>query len=286
LTKTTNLKDAYYNSSLETTEHLINYFHSIGGNTLSINCRRQNAFKTKWTKKEEKLRNRCHIQNAIEYLESIKNNLSQNQIRTLIADIAVYVNNLDPNEDVSFIILSTNTLPSAIHFDIAQRLFLTHQIRDQHQDNYGSDLLTVYTLRLSLESRIKGLLGIDYIDTKGKPVGLNSLIEIAKELKSIKYSDKFSWQEIDWVNKWINHHIHRSLRPHPWIIFQALLSLEPLLAPKEAIEIGDTTIYSWYSATFVENEQTLQEEIDSALKIKYNDIKIAWLAKREVTTKK
>jgi hypothetical protein len=286
LTKTTNLKDTYYNGSSVNIENLINYFHSIGGNTLTTSCRRQNAFKTKWTKKEETLRNRCHIQNAIEYLESIKNNLSQKQIQTVIADITVYVKNIDPNEDVSFIVLSTNTLPSAIHFDIAKRLFLTHQIRDQHQDNYGSDLLTVYTLRLSLESRIKGLLGIDYADTKGKPIGLNSLIEIAKELKSIKYSDKFSWQEIDWVNKWINHHIHRSLRPHPWIIFQALLSLEPLLSPKEAIETKDNRIYSWYSATFVEDELTLHEEIDSALKTKDPEIKIAWLAKREVTTNK
>ena len=286
MTKTTNLKVAYYDSSLENFQLLVNYLQSIGGKLISLNCRRQNAFKTKWIKKEEELRNRCHIQNAVEYLESIKDNYSKRQIQTVIADISTYVKKLDLNEEVSFITFSTNSLPSAIHFDIAKRLFLTHQIRDQHQDNYGTDLVSIYSLRLSLESRIKGLLGIDFAIAKGKPLGLNSLINIAKELKSIKYSEKFNWQDIVWVNDWINHHIHRSIRPYPWIIYQALLSLEPLIAPKEPIQIDDRTIYSWYSATIVEDQKILHEEIESMFNAKYADIKIAWLDKSDVITKK
>ncbi len=286
MTKTTNLKVAYYDSSLENFKLLVNYLQSIGGKLLSLNCRRQNAFKTRWTKKEEELRNRCHIQNAVEYLESIKDNYSKGQIQTVIADISTYVKKLDLNEDESFIALSTNTLPSVIHFDIAKRLFLTHQIRDQHQDNYGTDLVSIYSLRLSLESRIKGLLGIDFAIAKGKPLGLKSLINIAKELKSIKYSEKFNWQDIEWVNDWINHHMHRSIRPYPWIIYQALLSLEPLIAPKEPIQIDDRTIYSWYSSTIVEDQKSLHEEIESMFNAKYADIKIAWLDKSDVTTKK
>lgn len=285
MTNTTYLKIAFSDSSFGNIELLVNYLQSIGGKTLSVNCRRQNAFRTTWNKKEEKLRSRCHIQNAVEYLKSIKNNYSDDQIRILIADIAIYVGNLDFCEDVSFI-LSTNTLPSAIHFDIAKRLFFTHQIRDQHQDNSSADILTIYALRLSLESRIKRLLGIDFARVNGKPVRLNTLINISKELKSVKYSEGFSWQEIEWVNHWINHHLHRSIRPYPWIIYQAILALEPLLAPKEPIEIDGSIIYSFYSATFVENEQMLHEEIDTLLKIKYPDITIEWLAKREVTTKK
>jgi hypothetical protein len=279
------LKISYSDSTPENLEQLINFFQRIGGKVLSVSCRRQNAFKTKWTKKEEILRNRCHIQNAAEYLNSIKHNYSQGQIKVIIADIAEYVKYLDSNEDVSFILLSTNTLPSAIHFDIAERLFLTHQIRDQNQDNYGTDLLTIYSLRLSLESRIRGLLGIDYAINNGKPVGLNLLIKVAKELKSVKYSEKVNWSEIEWINEWINHHMHRLLRPYPWIIHQAIESLKSFVFPKDPVSIDDRTIYSFYSATCVVNESELHNEIEYALKNEYPKIVIKWMNKREIMLK-
>ncbi len=209
----------------------------------------------------------------------------QDQIKTVIADITHYVKNLDSKEDVSFILLSTNTLPSAIHFDIANRLFLTHQIRDQNQNNYGTDILTIYSLRLSLESRIRGLLGIDFATNNGKPVGLNKLIEVAKELKSVKYSEAVNWSEIESINEWINHHMHRLLRPHPWVIHQAIESLKSFLDPKDPVSIDNRTIYSFYSATSVVNEKELQNEIESVLRIKYPKIMITWKGKREIMLK-
>lgn len=283
--KTRYLKTSYSDPTPENLEQLIGYFQSIGGRTLSLICRRQNAFKTRWTQREENLRNRCHVQNAAEYLGSIKYCYSHDQIKATIADIAQYVKTLDSKEDVSFILVSTNTLPSAIHFDIAHRLFLTHQIRDQNQNNYGTDLLTIYSLRLSLESRIRGLLGIDFATNNGKPVGLNTLIKVSKELKSVKYSETVNWSEIEWINEWINHHMHRLLRPHPWIIHQAIESLKPFLDPKDKVTFGDTTRYSFYSATYVVNENELHTEIESALKIEYPEIVIKWKDKREIMLK-
>lgn len=228
------------------------------------------------------LRNRCHVQNAADYLQSIKDNYSKSQIKVVIADIAKYVNALDTNEDVSFTHVSTNTLPSAIHFDIAKRLFMTHQIRDQNQNNYNTDLLTIYALRLSLESRIRGFLGIDYATNKGKNVGLSSLIKISKVLNSVKYSKDFNWTEIEWINEWINHHMHRHLRPYPWTIHQAIESLKTFVDPKEPFITESRTVYSFYSATYVENEEELQEEIESSLKQEYPEIEITWLTKREI----
>ncbi len=285
MNKTNYLKTSYSDPTPQNLEQLINYFQSIGGKTLSVSCRRQNAFMTKWNKREENLRNRCHIQNAVEYLKSIKHSYSQGQIKVIIADIAEYVKNLDSNEDVSFILLSTNTLPSAIHFDIAKRLFLTHQIRDQNQNNYQTDLLTIYSLRLSIESRIRGLLGIDFATNNGKPVGLNLLIKVSKELKAVKYSETVNWSEIEWINEWINHHMHRLLRPHPWIIYQAIESLKSFLDPKDPVLIEDRTIYSFYSATYVVNEKDLHNEIESALKIEHPKIAIKWKDKREIMLK-
>lgn len=282
MTKTTYLKSAYNNPTKQNIEYLIEYFQSIGGKPLTLICRKQNAFQTQWTTQEQKLRSRCHIQNAKDYLISIKENYSEGQIKIVIADIVKYVGGLDKNEDVNFILLSTNTLPSAIHFNIATILFNTHQIRGQNQNNYNIDLLAIYSLRLSLESRIRGLLGIDYASNRGKNIGLTTLIKVSKELKTVKYSKTFNWTEIEWVNTWINHHMHRHIRPYPWIIFQAIESLQSFVDPKEPLVINDRIRYSFYSATFVKNEEEFHNEIESALKLAYPEIEIKWLSNREI----
>ncbi len=222
LEKTYYLKSAYTELTNENVERLIEYLKRIGGKPLTTNCKRQNAFKISWTERETKLLTRCHVQNAAEYLNFIKGDISKGQLRTVIADVANYVEFLDSNEDTSFIILSTNTQPSAVHFDSAKRLFYNHQIREQNQNNYSTDLLTLYAIRLSLESRVRGLLGIDYATTNGKNIGLSTFIKVAKGLKSVEYSTETDWTEIEWVNTWLNHHMHRHLRPYPWIIHQAL----------------------------------------------------------------
>ena len=282
MNKSSHLKSAYQNVTRENIAVLINYLKNIGGKPLTIICRRQNAFKTIWTNQEVNLRSRCHTQNAVEYLQSIEDKYSERQIKVVIADIAKHVNYLDTNEDVSFIILSTNTLPSAIHFDAAERLFYTHQIRDQNQNNYNTDLLVIYALRLALENRIKGLLGIDYATNKGKNVGLASLIKVCKGLKSVKYSDAVNWTEIEWVNDWLNHHIHRHIRPYPWIIHQAIESLKLFIVPKEPFVTESRTTYSFYSATYVRSEEELHKEIESSLKLESPEIEIAWLSRREI----
>ncbi len=249
--KTNILKTVYVNSNLENVENLIDYLSAIGGKPLTIKCKRQNAFKTSWTDKETKLLTRCHIQNALEYLCFIKESFKKEQLRTVVADLAIYVNTLDSNEDTSFIIISTNTIPSAIQFDSAKRLFYNHQIRKQNQNNYATDLLTLYAIRLSLESRVRGLLGIDYATNTGKNIGLSTLIKISKTLTSVEYSTSVDWIEIEWVNNWLNHHMHRHIRPYPWNIHQALEVLKPFVDPKEPLIKPNRIIHSLYSATFV-----------------------------------
>jgi hypothetical protein len=286
LKKTKVLKSAYTESSIENVENLIEYLTKIGGKNLSIKCRRQNAFKILWTNKDIILLTKCHIQNAVDYLNSIKNNFSKTQIRILIGDLAKYVSHLDTNEDTSFILFSTNTQPSAIQFDSAKRLFYNHQIREQYQNNYSTDLLTLYAIRLSLENRIKGLLGIDYATNKGKIINLSTLIKISKGLKSVEYCKKINWDEIEWINNWLNHHMHRHIRPYPWIIHQSIEVLNPFIDPKEPLLKGDRKIYSFYSAAYVNDEKDFENEIESNLIKIYPDIEIKWLFKREIVVKK
>lgn len=284
--KTYFLKNAYTKLTNENLDNIISYLKKIGGKPLTTKCKRQNAFKTTWFGKEDKLLARCHVQNASEYLNFIKETIKKEQLRTVVADVANFVKFLDPNEDTSFIILSTNTQASAVQFDNAKRLFYNHQIREQYQNNYSIDLLNLYAIRLSLESRVRGLLGIDYATANGKNIGLSTLIKISKKLKSVEYSKKTEWTEIEWVNNWLNHHMHRHIRPYPWIIHQALEILKPFVNPNEPLIKPDKTIYSFYSATYVNDENALENEIELHLKKLYPEVKIRWLNKREIVIKK
>ncbi len=280
------LKDAYTKLNNETLNSLITYFKEISGKPLTTKCKRQNAFKTSWLDKETRLLARCHVQNASEYLEFIRENINKEQLKTVIADIVDFVRYLDPKEDSSFIILSTNTQPSAIQFDNAKRLFYNHQIRKQYQNNYSVDLLTLYAIRLSLESRVRGLLGIDFATSNGNNIGLSTLIKISKQLKCVEYSKETKWAEIDWVNNWLNHHMHRHIRPNPWIIHQAIEVLKPFVDPKEPLIKSNRTIHSFYSATYVNDESALKNEIELHLKKLYPEVKIRWLKKREIVKSK
>ncbi|WP_162296724.1 hypothetical protein [Confluentibacter citreus] len=284
--KTSFLKTAYTNLTNENLDNLIYYLKKISGKPLTVKCKRQNAFKILWHDKETKLLARCHVQNAAEYLDFIKENIKTEQLKTVVADISDYVQFLDSNEDTSFILISTNTQASAVQFDNAKRLFYNHQIREQYQNNYSTDLLTLYSIRLSLESRVRGLLGIDYAKSSGKNIGLSTLIKISKGLKSVQYSTETDWIEIEWVNNWLNHHMHRHIRPYPWIIHQALEVLKPFVDPKKPLINSDRTIYSFYSATYVIDENILKNEIELNLKELFPEVQIRWLNKREILKNK
>lgn len=284
--KTYFLKNAYTKLTNENLDNLISYLKQIGGKPLTTTCKRQNAFKTSWLDKENKLLARCHVQNASEYLDFIKKSINAEQLKTVIADITRFVLLLDPNEDTSFILISTNTQASAIQFDSAKRLFYNNQIKEQYQNSYSADLLTLYAIRLSLESRIRGLLGIDYATSNGNYIGLATLIKTSKKLKSIEYSKETKWTEIEWVNNWLNHHMHRHIRPYPWIIHQALEVLKPFIDPKEPLTKSDRIIHSFYSATYVNDEKAFENEIKLHLKELYPNVKIRWLNKREILKSK
>lgn len=281
--KTKFLKDAYTKPSVENIQNLIDYLKSISGRALSVKCRRQNAFKTIWLNKENDLIARCHIQNAQSYLEYlIQSKFSAKQIKIIIADIAGIVNQLDANEYTDFISVSTNTLPSAIHFNTAKSLFYNHQLKDENQNNYAVDLLTLYAIRLSLENRVRRFLGIDFAENNRNRIGLSQLIKVSKKLKSVEYSKKFDWNEIEWVNNWLNHHMHRNIRPYPWNIHQAIESLDDLIDPKEPIKKGQRTIYSFYSATYVNDENEFNKEVEFILRQMFPHVKIHWLLRREI----
>ena len=285
--KTQFLKSACENLSSENLDNLIDYLTRIGGKPLKLKYRRQIAFKVSWTNKENITRARCHFQNSVDYLNFIRENISVQKLRIVIADLAKYVKIIDPNENTDFNLISTKTQPSAIQFDSAERLFYNHQIRGQNQNNYSSDLLAIYAIRLSLENRVRELLGIDYATNKnGKNIGLSSLIKISKNLTTVNYSNDFEWEEVEWVNDWLNHHMHRHIRPYPWIIHQSLEALKYLVNPKDPINKNNLKMYSFYTAAYVDDEVKFHQEINSKLNELYPGINIKWSSKKGIVIKK
>lgn len=285
--KTQYLRKTYYEPTVENAESLTHFLRTISGKQLKIEHLRHYLFKTSWTSKDLKLKARSNLQGGADYIDQlIVDGLSKHKnfhcLKATIADITTYVDHLNGNDDTSFILMSPNTLPSTIHFKHATSLFYKKSLSAESSDSYQIDLLVLYALRLSLEKRIHGILKTDFIkSSNNKPIGLSILIEIAKNLDSINYSEGIKWNQIEWVNIWLNHHIHRNLRPYPWIIYQAIKVMEELLAPKR-FETKNSKGFSFYGSTSTADLETLKNEIESKILKRIPDATIKWAHIHEV----
>lgn len=278
------LKEVYYQPNSINIGELINYLKSISGNDLKLNHIRQYLFKTRWKKADIKLKIRCNVKAAAFYLihlQKTKETIDKEEIKIIIADIIRYVASLDPKHDTSFIWMSTNTLPSTVHFEHAQSLFYNHKLPENSKKHYDSDFLVLYALRLALENRIHGILGIDYVNSNNKPISLANLILILKDLNNIEFSNKIRWDEINWVNKWLNHYMHRHIRPYPWVIHQAFEILNNILKPS-TYNNEKVKYLSFYASTVVRDQASLDAEIISKIKESYTDVKINWANEKEI----
>jgi len=281
------LRKAYYEPTTKNVEKLANFITSISGKPLRVDHLRHYLLKTSWTTKDLTLKARSHLQGGSQYIEQlltdgIDKHKNVNCLKTAIADITTYVDQLNGNDDTSFVLISTNTLPSTIHFKHAISLFFKKGLSTETNDSYEFDLLVLYALRLSLEKRIHGILKTDFIkSSNNKPVGLRRLIRIAKKLKNINYSEGIKWNQIEWVNDWLNHHIHRNLRPYPWIIFQAIKVMEELLEPK-SYETENSKGFSFYGSTTSNDLEILKNEIESKILAEIPNAIIRWAHTHEV----
>jgi hypothetical protein len=279
------LRTTFGDPSKANTLLLIEYFYSISGKRLKIACIRQYIFKTVIKCNLFNPVDRCHVQAAAAYLNYLINETDPNEhieeIKTTIADILPFIKKLDPKEDCSFVLISPNTLPSVIHYKQAQSLFYKNCLQKEAEWRYHIDILVIYALRLSLEKRILGFLGIEYLLENGKLVGLSKIISLAANLKSVRFNPNIKWDEIKIVNDWLNYYMHRHQRPYPWAIHQAFEILNPLLLPGK-VSNGKTQCGSIYASTFVENEAELQREIEYKIKKLKSDIEIKWLSERDI----
>jgi len=278
------VKSTYYLPSNENITRLVDYLVSISGKELSINFVRQNIFKVKSIKNYKDV-GRCNLKAAVIYLNYLLSHLDQTNleenVQTTIAEIVPLIREFDHSEDCSFIITSSNSLTSNFHYKEAQWLFYKNTLPDDARDRYHLDILVLYALRLSLEKRILGILGIESITLSGKPVGLYKLLDITSLLRSIDFNPDVKWDEIIKVNDFLNFFIHRQRRPSPWIIHQIFEVLNPLIKAGK-FKDNDKMYGSAYSSTVAQNSNELQKEIEHSISLNFPGANIKWSHGRDV----
>lgn len=176
----------------------------------------------------------CHLLAAIEYLkmkDSIDHRISEDTVRTVIADLTNYIRILNPNfkENIPQVF---NDTPPGLHYRHSNHLFERGELDESSRTHVYRDLIVILMMRTAFERKIKSLLGISYLKkAQNKSVPLFELIELLKELEYVEFSNNVNWVHLLIVNKWMNFHIHQGLRPHPWIIFKAISIFDSLISP-------------------------------------------------------
>lgn len=279
------LKNTYLNPNSENIRSCIRLLKEYSGPPLKENALIQNCLKIKWLEKEFKLINRANIQACHEYFQYfldqrlIRRISTKNAIKCSVATLFDYLPETIEGEDMSFIRAYTNTLPSFAHLKQAEELFYKKNIRKQDMNNYGSDILVIYSMRLVLEKRIKAILGIDYaVDANKNPISLSKFLHIIEKLESIEFHADISWQNIKTLNTWLNHYMHRCLRPEPWSIHLGFQIIDSILKPIKTFDNGRLIGFHWYGTTKVKDLEELRNEIRSKLP----NSTIEWLSKPEL----
>lgn len=284
------LKNAFQKPSVENSTKLYEYLSGLGGRELTTICKRQNIFKTKWEPLEENLIDRCHIQSAADYLgflleEEWSEKIAED-IKALIAEAYSFIYKFDDDFNTSFKTAITNSLPSRIHYKHAEWLFYQNTLPEDANKRYIIDILVLYALRLPLEQRILSFLGIDFIESEnGSPIGISKLFPIVKSLENIEFKSEIDFDQIKWVLDWLNHYMHRHLRPYPWVIHQAFQILNPLLLPTERTTPNGWE-FSFYGSTTTKDWALLKDEIKEEVQSTFKGSTIHWKGEVEIKIEK
>lgn len=279
------LKEVFQNPTSENVEDLIKEIYLRIPKRSTPNAIFDSVFKTSWNERESKSRLKKNILAACDFLEFLRKEQNENfikNVKSCIADLFPLLEDYFDEKDLKFRVLNTNTLSSLFFWDIVESLFYrdTFVSKTGTRDSY--DLPVIYLMRLSLESRIHGFLGIDLIRVRGKSIQLAELIKFSSKMKSVIFDSRLNWDRIEKINNWLNHFMHRHIRPYPWSIHLAINELKPFFMNGEKIYNGKKS-YSWFNSTSAYNRSELKEELISYLNEKYgNDVVIVWSHNPEI----
>lgn len=243
--------------------------------------------KRNWKLTEQITRDQASITLAINYIEYILFKIPdqpthleafKQSLITTIADLFSVVKRLDSSLGNKFLLGSTNTQSTSVQYLHAEILFYTNKIGDG-LNRYEIDHIIIPFLRTILESKIKHVLGVDiFRDDKNKSVEISRLLELLPKLKTIQLDKAFDVSMLKLIMEWLNHHMHRNLRPPPYIIHAVFEYLKPIFAPGQRKK-GNQNLLSINISAFASDLGVYHQEVEQVLKEKYPKCFISWTGK-------
>lgn len=236
-------------------------------------------FKTRWNGKEIKNLAVVHVNAAKISLERllILNPKTDNPIITeflidFICDLKYWMNIVDPAQDFSWLYLNTNNSTSHCYLMFV-RSHLYGVDREKFRDHDARFITATLLIRHTIEQRIKGILGIDYILSSNRPVSLSNIIDAISNMSKLKLRKGIDFKRISKINDWANHHLHRGLRPSSWQQEWAEIELRKLFYIGQTSDLISNSIYaSFETESIIEARKEFESEIN---KIK-SDMLIKW----------
>jgi hypothetical protein len=266
--------------------YVIDYL-KVYSSKLKLNGLLQRILMIEWDERNQSLRDKAIVQAARKYIQKLLSDLNTytefitpitNSIKTAIADLFPTIIRLDKDFGKPFIIGNTNTMETSMQFHFLENLFFSHRIPPS-ADKYQIDHLTVPFLRALLESKIKQVLGIDILrDESNKSIEVSKILKLFSELKSIKLNKSFETGILKLIMEWLNHYMHRNIRPEPYVFNSVLEFLRPIFTPGN-ISSKNRKLYSINSSAFVEDLEIYHNEVELKLQKKFPNCFIVWTSK-------
>lgn len=276
---------------LEKSNDILVYFDNFRSD-LKTKGLLKKILKTRWTKKEQSPRDEAIIQSAKEYFSFLFESLQKNDgndnsiinsLKTAFADLSFPLKRLDSTFTKNFILGSTRTQLTSIEFKLLKNLFYTNSL-PATINRYELDHIIIPYLRTILESKIKKILGIDTLtDSKNQEIKTSKIIDILFKIGGVSLEKKsFDIEMLKLIMSWLNHHMHRNIRPESYIIHSVLNYLSPIFKPGKR-ELENSTLYSIDMSAYVEDKDSFQKEIEANLSIRHPGYKVIWTDKEIAT---
>lgn len=267
-------------------EDFLNYLNQHSGSFKQNELLRQ-VLSIKWQKKDIKARDKAIVQSASNYishfLKLIENNVDSREdyisnIKTGLADLKPSICRIDSDIDFNFIIGNTNIQQSSIQYKIVEALFYENSLR-KSATKYELDHLTVPFLRTILESKIKSIIGVDILrDSKNFAIDLSEILKVLPQLKSVTLNKAYDPNILSMIMKWLNHLMHRNLRPESYILYQVLQYVEPMFKPGKIVH-DKGVLFSINISVFTNDLEAYHSEIEKILNSKFSGCYIQWKSK-------
>ncbi|AKQ44690.1 hypothetical protein TH63_02105 [Rufibacter radiotolerans] len=212
------------------------------------------------------------------------NNVTRRILVDFVCDLKPCIDKFDKYQDYSWLIINTNSHISNFYYSLSNHIFFNGEPNDHPEEKLILSSSTPFTIRQSIEYKIKRILGIDYWLIEGRP----DIQAIPKCFKAIAANKQYykiynlDFEAIKAIHSWTNVYIHGGYRPEPWRTETALFCLKDLFYSGQTSVKNSFSLYAGVEVLETDLQVLMKntEEIIRAGNSK--PIEIKWLSKPEV----